>query len=99
MDVSSSSTLARGRGRASRHVAPQRSDEPGNLAGFRHAADVPLREDGAAIDRDRQLAQATPADLRRHIEGCAQLVAKAHGLAPQIQSERATLDLDVHRPR
>jgi len=60
---------------------------------------LPAREDGAAVDEHCELSEAAPADPRGHAERRLELFAEAYRLAPQINSERAALDLDVRHAR
>jgi hypothetical protein len=71
-------------------------DEPHDLARLRHAPGATLGEDGTAVHGYRQLAEAAPANFRRHVEAGLQLIAKAHGLAAQVRSQCAALDFDLH---
>src|SRR5437667_8062365 len=72
------------------------ADEGGELAGGGGAAGGFLREHQGAVDEDVELAGTAPPDGRRHAERCLQLLLEAHGLTPDVQSEEAALDLDIH---
>src|SRR5439155_380895 len=76
----------------------RRLDEPGDLAGLRHAAGLAPGEDDAAVDRHRELAEAAPADFRRNVQRRLQLVAETHRLPSQVHSDCAALDVDLHPP-
>jgi len=66
-----------------------------DLAGVGEPAGLALGEDGPAVDGDRQLAEAAPADLCGDLLRL-QLVAEAYRLLAEIGSDDAATDLDVH---
>src|SRR5262249_20124648 len=62
----------------------------------RHAALGLLRIDDAAVHHDVERAEAAHADTRGHTRLASDLIGEAHGLAPEIASDQAALDLDIH---
>src|SRR2546426_7452102 len=74
-------------------------DEARDLAGHGSAPGLALGEYGATVDGHRHLSRAAPANLRRLVKSRLELVGEAARLPPQVHSECAALDLDLHGSR